>query len=316
MPIFKRHMVLKLVRNTKAFLNFEVGVTRGAVLGLDSWSPSNIIPENLVWVFGTGRTGSSWFAAMVEELEEQTVWFEPRVGDVFDSQRFERHKESIHFILGDRYKQTWLRSVRTFVLDGAAARFPQLAEGGYLVIKEPGGSLGAPLLMKALPESRMILLIRDPRDVAASWLDAFRKGGWQDERKKGRGRDVGSLVDEDPNTFVRDFAKEYLRDVGNAREAYEAHEGYKAVVKYEDLLADTLGTMRRMYAELGMEVDGEQLTRAVEKHAWENIPEEMKGAGKFYRKAAPGAWREDLTPRQARIVERITAPLLREFYPA
>jgi hypothetical protein len=53
----------------------------------------------------------------------------------------------------------------------------------------------------------------------------------------------------------------------------------------------------------------------VDKHAWENIPEEEKGQGKFYRKATPGGWREDLTPGQVEIVEQVSAPLLKAFYP-
>jgi hypothetical protein len=56
------------------------------------------------------------------------------------------------------------------------------------------------------------------------------------------------------------------------------------------------------------------LARSIEKHSWENIPQEEKGEGKFYRKATPGGWREDLTPEQVEIVERITAPVLEEFY--
>ena len=62
-------------------------------------------------------------------------------------------------------------------------------------------------------------------------------------------------------------------------------------------------------------VEESELERAVQKHSWENIPEEEKGGGKFHRKATPGGWREDLTPEQARIVEGITAPLLEELYP-
>nr|MBA4117129.1 sulfotransferase domain-containing protein [Rubrobacter sp.] len=66
---------------------------------------------------------------------------------------------------------------------------------------------------------------------------------------------------------------------------------------------------------LEIPVDDEALRRVVEKHSWENIPEDEKGEGKFYRKATPGGWREDLTPKQVEIVERVTAPLLEEFYP-
>ena len=86
------------------------------------------------------------------------------------------------------------------------------------------------------------------------------------------------------------------------------------LVRYEDLRTNTLETMRRIYSTLGIPVDEGELARVVEKHSWEKIPEENKGDGKFYRKATPGGWREDLTPEQARIVEKVTAPLLAEFY--
>jgi hypothetical protein len=267
----------------------------------------------MIWIFGTGRTGSTWLAAMMEEPEGHDVWFEPRVGTVFDPQRFQRHGGK-HFILASQYKDVWLRSIRNFILDGANARFPELA-GGYLAVKEPGGSVGAGLIMEALPESGMVLLIRDPRDVVASWLDATRKGGWQTRRRGEGGRRAESLAETNPNAFVRRHADAYLQHVGSARRAYEAHEGRKVVVRYEDLRADTLGTIKRMYAELNVPVGEAQLARAVEKHSWENIPEEEKGKGKFYRKATPEAWREDLTRRQVKTVERITAPLLEEFYP-
>ena len=103
--------------------------------------------------------------------------------------------------------------------------------------------------------------------------------------------------------------------IGKSREAYEAHEGPKTLVKYEELRADTPGTMKRIYSDLGVAVGEEEIARAVREHSWENIPEEEKGPDRFYRKATPGGWREDLTPEQVQTVERITAPLLEEFYP-
>jgi hypothetical protein len=193
------------------------------------------------------------------------------------------------------------------VLDGAAARFPEVGEEGYLVIKEPGGAVGAPLLMEALPESRMILLVRDPRDVVASWLDALKEGGWRAGRRKEEGL---------PSAIVDKRARNYSKSVGEAKKAYELHEGRKVLVRYEELRADTLGTMKRIYSALEIPADEGKLARAVEKHSWENVPEKEKGEGKFYRKATPGGWREDLTPEQVEAVERITAPLLDEFYPS
>ena len=166
--------------------------------------------------------------------------------------------------------------------------------------------------MEAMPESCVILLVRDSRDVVASLLAAQRKGSWGSGDFTGSER---SLADRDQDEFVRQRAKMYMASMGKAKDAYEAHRGYKAVVRYEDLRYDTLEELKRIYSKLEISVDEWQLERVVEKHAWENIPEERKGADKPRRKATPGAWKEDLTSAQARIVSEITAPMLDEFYP-
>ncbi len=278
-----------------------------------------INPENMVWIFGSGRTGSSWLSRMMGELEGHTVWFEPWVGLLFDPYHLRlEDRKGQHFILSPRYKSTWLGSVRTFVMDGARARFPELGPDDYLIIKDPGGSVGAPLLMEALAESRMVLLIRDPRDVTASSIDANREGGWRYERRANRGnrpRHSDFSLPKNQNAYAARRATAYLKGVGKAKQAYDAHRGRKALIRYEDLRADAFETLKRTYSELEIEVDERELERAVEKHSWENIPEEEKGEGKFFRKASPGGWRDDLTPEQARIVEEITRPLLKEFYP-
>jgi hypothetical protein len=285
---------------------------KGRLLGLrarrrlSGGEAAGVDPANVVWIFGAGRTGSTWLSRMMEELEGHTVWIEPWVGALFDPYHLRlEDREGENFILAPEYKSTWLKPIRSFVLDGASVRFPEVSKDGYLVIKEPGGSAGAPLLMEALPESRMVLLVRDPRDVVASWTDARKKGGWRS----------ADAAPDDPMERVVRRARKYLQNVGEAKKAYDFHVGRKVLVRYEELRADTSGTMRRIYSELGVPVDEGELAQAVKKHAWENIPEEEKGSGKFYRKATPGGWREDLTPKQAKRVEKITAPLLRELYP-
>ncbi len=280
--------------------------------------PGGIRPENLIWIFGSARTGSTWLGAMMADLENHAWWHEPLVGYLFGHLYYERaraRRKDEHFVLGGE-EGLWLNPVRNFVLDSAGARFPELAEEGYLVIKEPHGTLGAPLLMKALPESRLILLVRDPRDVVSSKLDAAREGSWAKEAQKRRGQQKkNTAADRDPNAFVKSQARRYVRLIDLAGQAYDAHEGRKVLVRYEDLRADPLETMRRIYSVLEILADERGLARVVRKHAWENIPERKKGSGKFYRKGSPGGWTEDLTPEQVEAVGSITTPLLERYYP-
>ena len=153
----------------------------------------------------------------------------------------------------------------------------------------------------------MIFLVRDPRDVVASALHVtFVRSGVSDERRQ--------MVEERPEEFVREAAKTYYQNVRFTKQAYERHEGRKVLVRYEDLKAETLGTMKRIYGALKIPVDNGELRRAVKKYAIENIQEDKKGEGTIRRRATSGGWREDLTPQQVEIGESITAPLLAEFY--
>jgi hypothetical protein len=273
--------------------------------------------RNVVWIFGSSRTGSTWLASMLGSLEAFNLWNEPHVGRLFGSFYYtgsasKRRREDRNFIMGAP-RDAWLRSIRHFVLEGAEAKFPKLGSGGCVVVKEPNGSIGAPLIMEALPESCMILLVRDPRDVVASSVDAFKEGGWGQQVLQKTGPDA--TADHTPNERVEMVAGKYLRSVGKSKEAYEAHPGPKTIVKYEELRGDPLGTMQRICEDLGMETGEGELARVVEEHSWENIPDEKKGEGKFYRKGTSGGWKDDLTPEQVAIVEEKTAPLLQELYP-
>jgi hypothetical protein len=343
-----RYALSAAARGLEAFLNLEAGVVRagaaprpesqrveverrgeverlrGLLAARDRQLASlgstkdGVRPENLIWIFGTGRSGNTWLSSMMGDIRGHATWGEPRVGMLFGEfyfvNSFEGQRRSNNFILGEGQRATWLGSIRNFVLDGARSRFPELGEDGYLTIKEQVGSVGAPLMMEALPESRMVLLVRDPRDVVASVIDASREGGWHHERRK---NDPGwsSTADDDPNSLTEERATRYLKQVGAAKRAFDEHGGPKVLVRYEDLRDDAMGVMKRMYATLGVPVDEDEIARVVTKHAWENIPQEKRGEGKFYRKAKPGGWREDLTPEQAATVQKVTAPLLREFYP-
>ena len=263
--------------------------------------PPAIGVGDLVWVFGSGRSGTSWLAEMLSEALEAPTWFEPRLGDVFAADLPTRFRNGA-YVMARRHKATWLPSVRNFVLDGARGQFgDELELGGRLVIKETSGCVGAPIISEALPESRLTVIVRDPRDVVASWLDARREGGWRRNQVRGK-------LDDEPDLLAVHLVERYRRNVENAVSAFDSHRGPKAQIRYEDLRYDAAGVLAGVFSDLGL--GGERSEAAAERHSWESIPEEGKGPGKFHRKAKPGGWREDLTPEQVRAVEEVAGPLM------
>ena len=362
MPQYRNRTVFEISRGLKAFLNLNAGLTRGPIPDpetlesrlweqghkleqaqnrlkeleqdiqrLQRYGPAGrektgVNPEDIVWILGSPRTGSTWLGRILGEPEGNELWTEPFFGVVLgfrNNLANREYVESSRFLLGEPNRKVWIGSMRRLFLDVAGAVFPGLSPGDSLIIKEPNGSLSAPLILEAFPESKLIFLVRDSRDVVASLLDAAAKGSWYGyDRYEASVSEAlangGPNSPEDPaeESFVERLAGNYVTNISAVKEAYDRHpEGSKTLVRYEDLRADPLGQVARICDSLGIEAGREQLKRAVEKHSWENIPRNEKGKGKFNRKASPGGWKEDLTPEQAEAVQRITAPLLEEFYP-
>jgi hypothetical protein len=276
---------------------------------------TGVNPANVVWIFCTARSGSTWMRSMLDDLLDGEVWEEPKVGRLF-GEFYSRAKPTqlgrTNYVLGEPTREAWTAALRDFVLRTAWASHPTVTPERYLIVKEPGGAVGAPLLMAALPESRMVLLVRDPRDFAASVLDATRKGGWMQEgMDEWARRDLES--EKDVQRYLRALSRQYVRQMGNGKKAFEKHDGRKIMVRYDDLRTRTLDTMRDLCAALELPVTEQRLAEVVNKHSFENIPQRERGEGKFYRKATSGGWKDDLTPEQAKSVEDITAPLIDEF---
>ena len=198
MPTFRNRTVLDLSKNIKAFLNLEAGLTRSkapqpswaggdgtreierlkrklaeknkklaevgaksqARLDESSAGPdSGVSAENVVWIFGFGRSGTTWLSSMMGDLRGHAMWPEPMVGALFgefyyaDSPVRKAQRNSKWFIMGPQ-REAWLGLIRNFFLDGAKARFPRIGKSNFLVVKEPHSAVGAPLMMEALPESK------------------------------------------------------------------------------------------------------------------------------------------------------------------
>ena len=198
-------------------------------------------------------------------------------------------------------------------LNAHVERFPPAvgADRALLMVKEPNGSQSADILLRAMPESRLLFLLRDGRDVVDSELASIAKGSWVTREFGVRGLEAEQRLE-----FITEHAMKWLWRTAVVEEAYRDHRGPKHLVRYEDLLADPLMHVREIFDWLGLGVGGEELSDFIARDAFESVPEDKRGADQFHRAASPGLWRENLTQAEQQTLSELIGPKLAELgYP-
>src|SRR3712207_2475982 len=104
----------------------------GSTFGLGA----GVRPENIIWIFGTARSGSTWLSTMLGDLKGCREWREPFVGLLFGPSFFTfdwgRQLRRERFILHRKHRDAWIGPVRDLVLRGAASRFRRMTRQNYL----------------------------------------------------------------------------------------------------------------------------------------------------------------------------------------
>ena len=164
-----------------------------------------------------------------------------------------------------------------------------------VVLKEPHGSQAVDLIVEALPESRLLFLLRDGRDVIDSELAAPAKGSWLGDVFPV----VAGIAPDERLAFVEPSAHKWLWRTEVVEQAYAANQGPKLLVRYEDMLAGASAQLRRVFHWLGLEIADADLESLVQSQSFERLPAEHRGSDKIFRAAQPGLWREKPERRRA-----------------
>jgi len=285
-------------------------------------------------MLGSPRSGSTWLLYLLAEHDAVVPMNEPLIGwylgpfmgdvpglssrdfdlDNFTVRRSHEHKAP-HFFSSD-FEEAWMPPLTTLLRERLRAhveRFPPAvgADRALLVVKEPNGSQSADILLRAMRDSRLLFLLRDGRDVVDSELASIAKGSWV-TREFG----VSGIQPEQRLEFVTENALKWLWRTQVVQDAYRDHPGPKLLVRYEDLLENTLPRVREIFDWLGLEVGDAELAEFVSRHEFEGVPEDKRGADQFHRAASPGLWRENLTQAEQDALGELIGPKLAELgYP-
>jgi len=273
-----------------------------------------ILEKNLVWIFAYRRSGTTWLGLELLSHETRNI-DELLLGhligrDVFiagGKQRlFDVQKNVDNFFLCEKYSETWKFFLRKLILNRIYAQLQDLSH--KIILKEPTGSMGCDIIASCLPESRIIILMRDGRDVLDSVLDAQDSSGW--ETKRGLKHITKDLRLE----YLKRHARTWNRLVKLLIKSFDSHSKERRIlIRYEDLINQTFDEVKKIYEFLEIDIKKEELEELIKKYDFKNIPESEKGKGKFRRFATPGKWKENFTDEEKKTVENMMGDTLRKM---
>lgn len=282
------------------------------------------VSSRLVWMLGSPRSGSTWLMQLFSEIPGVAVIDEsyiplhlvPIDHTVPEGEYFEQGQRAAdpHYFFAKPYLAELRPELRALVMRGLMRQLRELGQTtdpSWIVIKEPNGSHASDSVMSLFPESRLLFLVRDGRDVIDSLIDAMlaKDSWWQQSQVSDEPRIVSERL-----AFIRHHANLWLRRTVSTQRAFEVTpEPLRLQVGYEDLLADTGAGFAQMLEWLGMRLEPEAIEAVVRKRSFSSIPDSQKGPGKRARSATPGQWRDRLRPGEIELVERIMGPKLREL---
>jgi hypothetical protein len=215
------------------------------------------------------------------------------------------------YFFADAFADTWRPEVRRLILVRLHAQAELAAqehsvEEPLVVVKEPNGSHGADLVMSLLSRSRMIFQLRDGRDVIDSMMHAQADGGWLTGPGAAR---IGS--ESERLEFVRRHSRLWVNRTWAVQRAYDNHPPeLRFAIRYEDLRANTIESLRPLFDWLEIERAEEELETLVSALAFESYPSKAKGPTKPLRAASPGLWRENMNGPEQRAMNEIMGETL------
>nr|WP_263819262.1 sulfotransferase domain-containing protein [Salinibacter sp.] len=191
------------------------------------------------------------------------------------------------------------------------ADLPTRFEDSLTVLKlhVPGSVHNTRVLEKG--EISYLIMYRDLRDVAVSHVFYVQRTPWHPEHPEYTDLSVREGLHHFGNTLLPEFV-EWIRSWDTNRDPEQS-----LIVRYEDLLADTVATFREVARLFELPDDADTIESIVEAHRFENLSggrDRGDDAGdSFFRKGVSGDWKNHFTPELKSLYKKTAGEALIDF---
>ncbi len=237
-----------------------MATTSSTSAAADLWTEAaSCVGGDVVFIVGSPRSGTTWLQRLLASHPRVKTGQESHLFSQYLAPQLRRWRKAIERTSDPEFQgrsglglggylseEQFLTLLRLYVVTMRHAA--GVRAGDLFLEKSPSHALVMPEIRTVLPRSRVIHLVRDPRDVVASLVAASR--GWG---SKWAPSEAGKA------------AAVWVRHVEAVREAAAALTPEAFIqVRYEDLSADAPDTLRTLREFLGLDWSESQIARAVE----------------------------------------------------
>ena len=243
---------------------------------------------NLIFITGLAKSGSTWFADMICELEG----YQQYVPIYWDIKKLMQNRDdymNIYPGIGKEFRK------KLAVVKGHTWGY----EENIVSLQKEG-------------ISKYFITVRDPRDSLISEYWYVRKQKYHPDYLSAKTMDLGEYIEYKINSG--EFLKQRLNWIKMWIENRDSNNSQ--IIRYEDLLHDTYNELEKAFSFIGIHVEKSEIERIINKYSFSTITGRTRGqedTKSFVRKGVVGEWETVFTQKQLNKIKKIWPGNLRKI---
>ncbi len=255
------------------------------------------LERNITFIFAASKSEATWLGTKLLSYQTKCMYaplLSEHMGALQGDEKTIRNltlrSMSQDNFFNPKYGNTLRLHFRRLILNRIYAQFKDVKR--KVVVIEHFG-FGVDFLVQCLPKSKVILIIKDGRDVVESNIRDIRNGLIQNGRVS------------DALWHVARESREWVSTVDLFQKTYDKFLSERGlIIKYEDLRENTYKLLKEIYRFIDIPIDDEEIKNIVNNNKFVNLSEIEK---------VTGSWKENFSRQEIDAMQQIMNSTLQKL---